>query len=306
MKTALGIDIGGTKIAYGLVDETGGVLKSGRIATQVGSPPEQTMNRLLAGIDNLLRETGIGWGLLTGVGIGAPGPLNPQEGRLINPGNLRGWERYNVVARLKQHYKGPVRMENDANCAALGEKCFGAAKPYDTFAYMTISTGIGGGLFVDGKLLSGRTGNAGEIGHLAIDPNGGECYCGQKGCLEYLASGTGIARRGTEVFGRPMRAEDVAAAYFAGDERAVRVMNDTFRYIGIGCVTLVNLFEPEAIVIGGGVSAIGEPLLRAVAGYVRQNSFHREAGNIPILRAKLTRDAGVAGAAALVFSIGDF
>lgn len=297
MKTVLGIDIGGTKIAFGPVNESG-VIKSRSIPT--GSSPDQTMDHLIYGIDILLRETGLQWGSLSGIGIGAPGPLNSKGGNLLNPVNLPGWENYNIVHRLKRIYQGLIRLENDANCAALGEKFFGAAKPFETFAYITISTGIGSGVFLNGKLLSGRTGNAGEIGHIAIEPNGGECSCGQRGCLEYLASGIGIARRGTLAFGRPIRAEDVVNAYHIGDKTAKRIMEDTFRYIGIGCVALVNLFEPDAIVIGGGVSNIGEPLFREVSDYVRRYSLNRESGAIPILQAELKKDVGVVGAAVLV------
>jgi glucokinase len=298
MKTALGVDIGGTKIAFGLVNDAG-VKASSSIPT--GEDPDESMERLAGAIGELLRENGWDWEDLNGIGVGAPGPLLPREGRLLNPPNLPGWANYPVVQKLKQVYPGRVRLDNDANCAALGEKYFGAARPFDTFAYITISTGIGSGLFAEGKLLSGRTGNAGEIGHIAIDPHAGECpSCGQRGCLEYLASGTGIARRGTAVYGRPMRAEEIVEAFRRGEEPAQRILEETFRYIGIGCVTLVNLFEPEAILIGGGVSQIGEPLFRAVSAYVNRYALHRQAGEIPILPAQLSQDVGVVGAAVLI------
>jgi glucokinase len=192
-------------------------------------------------------------------------------------------------------------LENDATAAALAEKWVGAARSAEHFVYITISTGIGAGIYSHGRLLTGATGNAGDIGHMVIDPASGICNCGQRGCFEYVASGTAIAREASSLLGRQVAAKEAFELALTGQDPAMeKLVHRVFDYIGIGCVTLINTFDPELLVIGGGVSQVGAPLFEAVSDYIMRNALNPSGRNTPVVPAALQQDAGLIGAAALV------
>jgi len=300
LQYAIGIDIGGTKTAIGLVDANGLVLARTTLPTDSASPSHM-VDEIAAATNKLLADAAIPAAKLQGIGLGAPGPLNTKRGIIAEPPNLRDWWGFPVVDAFRRHYDLPIAFENDATAAALAERWIGAAKHADHFVYVTISTGIGAGIFSHGRLITGSTGNAGDIGHIVIDPAAGLCPCGQRGCFEYIASGTAIARMASALVGRPVTAKEAFELALSGGNAAVEeLVRRAFRYIGIGCVTLINTFDPEMIVIGGGVSQVGAPLFDAVIGYVEQNALNPSGRKTAILPAALSQDAGLIGAAALV------
>lgn len=301
---AVGIDIGGTKIALGIVDDQGKVLIQKTVKTDLKRSAEEMINEIGRSVHQLFAESGLSERDCRGIGIGAPGPLNPKEGKLLCPPNLPNWEGFSVAEQLSQWVSLPIVMENDASAAALAEQWIGAGRNSKHFVYLTISTGIGSGVIVDGKLYTGFSGNAGDVGHMVIDPSQGTCKCGQRGCFEHIASGTAIARRASLLAGISLSTEAVFDMYVRGDTRMVSFIQQTFEYIGMGCVALINIFDPERIVLGGGVTLAGEPLFQAVQGYVSRYALNPSGRAVPIVPAHLDRHAGMIGAAALVLKPG--
>lgn len=299
MQYAVGIDIGGTKTAIGLVDSNGHVLAKTALTT--GASPSHMVDEVAAAVDQLIGDAGISTSSLLGIGIGAPGPLDTKQGIIAEPPNLRDWWGFPIVDSMMRYYSVPITFENDATAAALAERWVGAAKGIDHFVYITVSTGIGAGIFSHGRLLTGATGNAGDIGHIVIDPAVGTCPCGQKGCLEYVASGTAIARIASEIVGRQVTSKEAFELAFSGEDAAVKDLVDrVFRYIGVGCVTMINTFDPELIIIGGGVSQVGAPLFDAVTDYIKKHALNPSGRQTQVVPAALSQDAGLIGAAALI------
>ncbi len=302
MGVAVGVDIGGTKVALALVNEQGEISKQSKLKTDKSVEPAAMIQRIIEAIEQLLEEEELQADQISGIGIGSPGPLNSKAGVISCPPNLQNWKDVPIVEQVRGHFPVPVVLENDANAAAMAEKWLGAAQENQDFAYMTISTGVGAGLFADGKLLGGARGNAGDIGHTVVDPSYGQCPCGQKGCLEYIVSGTAIANRGSELAGETLTTEEVFQRYDQGDANIVPYIEDVFRLIGVACVTLINTFDPEKIVIGGGVSKVGEPLFAKVRDYVSQYALNPAGRETEVVPAQLDQNAGVVGAAGLILA----
>lgn len=300
MSIAVGIDIGGTKVAYGFVDELGTVLAKGSLKTDLTVAPGEMIIRIAEAVKQLAEQHKLPLETMKGIGVGAPGPLDTQSGKLTCPPNLKSWWDFPVVDSLKAQLLLPIKMENDATAAALAEKWLGAAQDSNHFIFITISTGIGAGIYLHGKLLTGATGNAGDAGHMIVDPAGGICSCGQAGCWEWIASGTAITRQATEILGRDVSSKEAFELAAQGDRQMSELINRVFTYIGMGCVSLINVLDPNKIVIGGGVSQVGEPLFAAVQSYVSKYALNPSGKNTAIVPAKLQQDAGLIGAAALI------
>jgi glucokinase len=295
---SIGVDLGGTKICTGVLDEQGTLLHSLEIPTLAEGGPDAVIARIRQTIDEVLDR--YAQDEIAGIGVGAPGPLNPHTGMVLGPPNLPGWDSIPLRDELRQMYSLPVYLENDANAAAVAEHRYGAGVGSRHMVYITVSTGIGGGVVIDGQVRQGAAGGFAEIGHTIVDPAGARCRCGNRGCLEAVASGTAIARMGSEVYQRPVTAEQVAEWAAAGDAKAQQVLDTAFRYLGIGLINVVNLFDPDLIVIGGGVARIGQPLFGALRQALRSNYFRKSYGmDVPIVPAQLGSKAGVIGAAAL-------
>lgn len=300
MNYFIGVDIGGTKTAIGLVTMDGEVRDKKVLPTDQSLPPFQMIDRITTSIEELVEVNNISVSQVVGLGIGAPGPLDAVEGMLTCPPNLPDWKAIPIVKKLKEKFPFPIYFQNDASAAALGEKWLGAAQGATNFLYMTISTGIGAGIVIDGKLYTGTRGNAGDIGHMVVDPSYGTCTCGQEGCLEWIASGTAISRLGSEVAGKQLTTAEVFKLYDDGYEKIVPMMEKVFTRLGMGCVSLINTFEPEMIVFGGGVSKVGETLLTPVNDYISNYALGPVGRNTKVVQAKLKDDIGIIGAAALV------
>lgn len=308
----IGVDLGGTKIAVGIVTEDGKILKKKKEKTKIQEGPGGIVNQML----NLTEDVSRGYLKdVKAIGIGAAGPLNTREGLLLCPPNLPNWENTQLISPFEKKFKVPTYLENDANAAALAELLFGAGKGCKNIVYLTISTGIGGGIIIDGKLYTGSNNNAGEVGHMAISKDGPLCGCGSYGCLEAFASGTAIARRSREYIIKEgvktkilsvaksvdeITAEDVFLAAKEGDSTAKFLVEEALNYLGIGIANICNIFNPEKVILGGGVTKVGNILFEKVKRIVNSRCFKPIAENVEILPAKLGDDVGIIGAAAVV------
>lgn len=287
----LGIDLGGTKIATAVVED--GVIKAReRVATpQTGFA--DVLDAMARTADRLLESQGP----IHAVGVGSPGPLDLASGTILFAPNIPGMENAPIVAGLADRLGRPVILENDANAAGYAEHLYGAARDLESSVYVTISTGIGGGLFVGDRVIRGANGVAGEIGHMTILPGGPVGGDGTDGSLEAIAAGRSIARDGTYVFGRPVSTEEVFALAQDGDAKALRIVDNAARFTGIGLANLVKVFDPEGFVIGGGMSQVGPFYLDRIVAAARE---YLPGWPTPrLLSAKLGTDAGVIGAAAV-------
>jgi glucokinase len=301
-RPVLGLDIGGTKIAAGVVDATGAVHGFLVAPTEAERGPEDGLARLFALGRMAVARSGIPWPDVEGVGIGCGGPLDSERGVLLAPLHLPGWEDVPIVNLAQGALDRPAVLDNDATAAAAGEHEYGAGRGTRNMVYLTISTGVGGGVVIDGRLYRGATGNGGELGHVTVDWRGRECRgCGRRGCLEAYASGTSIAERAREAGLNGMTAADVAAAARAGDPAAVRVWEETCEALASGVTSLANLFEPELVVLGGGVSRVGEQLLGPVRELVHAQVMEPPERKIGVVQAALGDSVGVVGAAAVAY-----
>jgi glucokinase len=236
------------------------------------------------------------------VGIGCGGPLDSSAGVLIAPLHLPGWTDVPIAELASAELGLPAVLDNDATAAAAGEHRFGAGRGTRNMVYLTVSTGVGGGVVLDGRVFRGSTGNGGELGHVTVDWNGRPCKgCGRRGCLEAYASGTSIAERAREAGMEVETASDVAAASRAGDAVAERVWEETLAALACGVASLANVFEPERVVIGGGVSREGDQLLGPVRERVKAEAIGPVAHSLEVVAAELGDTVGVVGAAAVAF-----
>jgi glucokinase len=313
----VGVDVGGTNIVVGTVPEDGSALHGrAKARTPVADGPDAVVAQVKAMVRRSLEQTAEslqGTDIeVVGVGIGSPGPLDTKRGVVLLTPNL-GWRDFPLRDRVSEAVELPATLDNDANCAILGEWWRGAARGADVVVGLTIGTGIGGGIVVNGEIFHGANDYAGECGHMSIDSTGRRCRCGNYGCLEAYASGTAIAERaieGIEV-GAETRLPDlvngdlsaitaqvVYDAAHEGDEYALEVIRDTARLLGTGVANLINIFNPEIVVICGGVTAAGERLFNPLRKEVALRAFKPAVEACRIVPGELTGTAGVFGAAA--------
>jgi glucokinase len=296
----IGIDIGGTTIKAGRVDEFGKVSAVAKAIT-----PAKDLDALLIAITGIVATLQADFGI-SAIGIGVPGLRNARTGIIQTAPHIPAIRGINLEQALQSKVKLPVVSENDANAGAYGEWSCGAGKGRNDVAYITLGTGLGCGLVLSGKLFRGTSGYAGEFGHTVVEPEGRPCACGAVGCLETRVSGKGIVQSAREAHfaeGTPFTAEDVYNAAIRGDKIAVNVFQETGRYLGIACSNLINLLNPEAIVIGGGVMASGDLLLGSAREEVTRRAFAPSAADCAILQSHLWPDAGIIGAAMLARDI---
>ena len=313
----LGIDVGGTKIAGGLVTLKGRMTTCMVVPTLAEKGREISLGQLYRLIERLLKLAG-GKENVRGIGICAPGPLNPTSGIVLNPPNLPGWRNVPLADLVRRRFGLPSLVENDANAAGLAEVLFGSAVGCRDAFYVTLSTGIGTGIIIDRKIYHGKNGVAGEGGHVVVDHRSPYlCGCGSRGCIEALASGPGMARRarvlleqehGAPSLLRTMTGGDlsrltpkmIADAAKHRDHVARTILDETAFYLGVWLGGMVSLLDPEAIVIGGGVSQIGKPLFDKIRATVPNFTINRQfVRGLPIVPAKLHTNVGVYGAASL-------
>ena len=306
----LALDIGGTKLAAGVVDGSGYVHSFHAGPSEPERGPENGLERLFELGTRAIADAGVD---VAAVGIGCGGPLDIERGVLLAPLHLPGWRDVPVAARARDAFGRPAALENDATAAAAGEHRFGAGAGTRHMVYLTVSTGIGGGVIVDGQLYRGAMGNGGELGHVTVDWKGRLCRgCGRYGCLEAYASGTSIGERAAEALQTADRqsilaaldrptAEDVAAAARDGDPLAVQLWDETVAALACGLTSIVNLFEPELVVLGGGVTRVGEQLLGPVRERVKADAVRPAGSPLAIVQSALGDHVGIVGAAAIVY-----
>jgi glucokinase len=315
-KLALGVDLGGTKIAAILATPQGEVVARRRQPTPAQEGPEAVIRSLKQTIYELKDAPGIASSQIIGIGISAAGIIDSKAGVVTTSPNLPGWQDIPLREIIQREFGWTTFLENDANSAALGEYYFGAARGIDNFIYITISTGIGSGIFINGQLYRGVSGAAGEAGHMSIKVDGPQCNCGNIGCWETLASGSALAREAVKQIEQGARtaiwelaqgdltqvtAEIVFQAAQQGDQLAQALISRLSYYLGMGLVNLVNIFNPELILIGGGVAEMGERLLQPAINLVKERAFSLSAEAVRIEKAQLGNDSGVLGATTLVW-----
>jgi glucokinase len=290
------VDIGGTKMAVALVSRDGDIINRSECPTE----PEKGFGQALNNVKRMLREAANSAGAaLEGIGVACPSPLDPFTGIIGDVGTLPGWQGGNLVTELASEFGVPVAVENDADAAALAEVTWGAARGSDRFIYITISTGIGGGVIFSGKLYRGANCTHPEIGHQIIDASGPLCYCRARGCWESLASGTAMAAwvREQQPNGPELTAEQICALAEQGDVLARRAVERQGHYLGLGLANLVTLFAPDTIALGGGVMKSSRLFLPQAEQIVRDICTQVPTANTRITLASLGSNTGIAGAA---------
>lgn len=305
-----GVDLGGTSVKLGLFDDEKKLCEKWEIATRMEDCGSHILDDIAGAVKAKMNEKGLSKSDVSGIGMGVPGAVT-SDGVINKCVNL-GWGVFNVEKALSEKTGGiPVKAANDANAAALGEYEAGAGKQYDSMVFITIGTGVGGGIIVNGRILTGQNGAAAEIGHLFVVSDAKEnCNCGKRGCLEQVASATGIVKQAVKLLNESseqsvlrnmsgISAKDVFDAAKAGDKLALQVAENTGYYLGVALSHAGCMLDPECFIIGGGVSNAGEFLLEKIRKNYRENVFHASR-NAKIERAVLGNDAGIYGAAYLI------
>ncbi len=304
-----GIDIGVTHVGLVIADYSSRVLHETEILFDINQPPDVGVKMIDAAFRGLVAQAGLSLNNLQSIGMGVPGPIIAEAGTVGAPPIMPGWDGYPIRSRFEALWGCPVALGNDAELGALGEWAYGAGRGERNLAYIKVGSGIGAGLLLDGHIYRGATGCAGEIGHITIQENGPRCTCGNRGCLEALAGGMALARRGCEAVQSGRRtqlagiepvesitARDVAAAARLGDLVAQQIVAEAGGYLGIAIADLVNLFNPNMVIVGGGVAQMGDLLLEPIRQAVRERSLRPAAQAVRITAATLGRRSSSVGA----------
>jgi glucokinase len=314
----LGVDIGGTKVAAGLVDASGKIICKGRAPMNAHGTAEEGLASVFAAMDDALKagRAALANLQIAGIGICSPGPLDPRTGVVINPPNLPCWRNFPLADEVSRKRGVRVLVENDANAAGLAEFLWGAGSGYRNVFYATLGTGIGTGLVMDGRIYNGRTGAATEGGHVTIDYRGPKCGCGKFGCIEAFASGPAIAARAQLVVATAgprgaklielaggkadaIHSEHVAAAWRAGDPLATEILAERMDLLTIWLGNIIDLLEPDVIVFGGGIGQLASEWFGHIRSKLPAWCIIKRGVEIPLLLARYVADSGIAGAAAL-------
>lgn len=304
----VGVDLGGTKISTALSDLEGKIINQTTIPTDAHEGEVPVLNRIINSIEKVVNDSAVSYEDIKGIGIGSPGPLDAKQGIIITTPNLP-FKNFNLVKPISEKFGVPVFLDNDANVAAIGEFMFGAGKGAENIVFFTVSTGVGGGAILNGKVYRGHTSNALEIGHMTVAPHGPRCNCGNVGCVEATSSGTAIAKRAHEALSTKVETSlrkyenvtsyEVFVEAAAGDPVAKDIIDDAINYLGIAVANAVSIFDPEYVIIGGGVSKAGDVVFDTVRKVVNKRCFKSMAESVKIVPAGLGTDAGLIGAVAL-------
>lgn len=309
----VGVDIGGTSIKVGVIDRDGNILKRGSVKTDVAGG----QHKIIADIGNLI------WSLIdtqdrdfVGIGIGCPGAINSATGTVDRAYNLN-WENVPLAEQLARHINKPIKVSNDANVAALGETMFGVGRMYSDTIFITLGTGVGGGIIIDNKLYEGNESKGAELGHMVLVVDGEQCTCGRRGCMEAYCSASALIRETKKAmtahpesamwkFSAKLDDVDGRTAFECskqGDKAAIEVVDYFVKYLGEGMLNFANIFRPQAIILGGGVCAQGDYLIYKLKNYCKDRNYgFYGTPRFDILTAQLGNDAGMIGAAGLIFA----
>lgn len=308
-KYVVGVDLGGTKIYTALVDLDGNMIKEKTVETLVAEGEQAVANRIMDTIEYVIED--IDKDLIKAIGIGSPGPLDVKKGIIVENSNLP-FKNFEIVKVIQERFELPTYLDNDANVATLGEFMFGAGKGSENMVYITVSTGVGGGAVLNGKLYRGSTGNALEVGHMTVSTEGPRCGCGNVGCAESFASGTAIGKRAKEAVTTNVAtalkkydnvtSKEVFIEASNGDRVAQEILNTALTYLGITVGNVITNFDPEKVVLGGGVINGGDIVIETVKKEVAARCLKPFVENCSIEKAILGGKAGVLGAAALAIT----
>ena len=308
----IGVDVGGTNVRMGIVTTEGKILKKIHYPTDISKEGLVLFESLLSKLKDFIKNQIKGTDHLIGIGIGTAGTIDIHRGIITDSPNLLNLKGFALKDFLKKRISYPIVIENDANAFTLGEGWVGAAKGSLHYCGLTLGTGVGGGIVINGEILHGADGMAGEIGHMVIDPEGPLCGCGGRGCLEVYASGTGIRQMALEMIGKEngegllkwcggdpekITSAKVYEAAQSGDSTARWIFNEMGRYLGLGLVNLIHLFNPERIVIGGKVSRAWDYFIQNAKETIEQRAMKGPREKVKILQAECGDDAGILGAA---------
>ncbi|MGB8476375.1 MAG: ROK family protein [Candidatus Acidiferrum sp.] len=313
---SLGVDIGGTKVAAGLVDAEGAIQFQTRVAMPARESAAEGFGAVQAAIEAVFAARPEARSSLLEIGICAPGPLDPATGVILNPPNVPCWRNFPLAAEVQRVFGFSARVDNDANAAALAEAIWGEGVGYRNVFYVTLGTGIGTGIVFDRRIYHGRTGSAAEGGHLTIDYRGPQCGCGKRGCIEALCSGPAIVRRTQERLAAStasnskvlalaggnmddVTAEVVAEAFRQADPLAAAILRETADYLAVWVGNIIDLLEPDVIVFGGGLAGLMSEFFGRIREQLPKWCVNQRFAEIPIVLARYGADAGIAGAAAL-------
>ena len=317
-KLYIGVDLGGTNVRSGLVDENGNMLALDKRKTLARQSEEAPVNQIVDSINDVIANCGVAISDIRGVGIGSPGPLSAKEGMILRAGNFPHWENFRLAAVLGERLGVDVFLQNDATVFALGEWWMGSGRGKDNFFVVTLGTGIGGGAVCGGKLLTGFNDNACEIGHTTIDYNGPQCWCGQKGCLELYSSATGLVRMTlealinehvesslTEFRTKPdeLSSEIIYNAARDGDAFAGDIFDKAGYLLGIGIVNAQNILNFETVAVGGGLARAGDLILDPARRALSERLFPSYSSEVTIVPAENPGEAAILGAVKLVIDM---
>lgn len=309
----IGIDLGGTNIAAGLVNEEGKIILKDSVPTLREREYNEIIKDMAMLSLKLIKDAGIDISEVKSIGIGAPGTPDNKNGILVYANNLK-FRNVPIRAEMQKYINLPVYIDNDANCAALAESVAGAAKGYENSITITLGTGIGGGIVIGGKVYPGFNGAAGEVGHIVIEPKGKMCTCGRRGCWEAYGAATSLIEQTQEAAKQnpeslinklvdndlsKINAKTAFDAAKQGDKTGLEVVDQYIKYVAEGLVDLINVFTPEVIVVGGGVSKEGEYLLKPLREYIAKDVYAKDVPQTQIKAATMGNDAGIIGAAML-------
>ncbi len=316
MAKRIGIDVGGTNVKIALVDDNGKIIYSNSVPTYAKMGYEYTVNNIKQAIKDLMKETNTTPSDIEGIGFDFPGQVDCKTGVVKLAPNIPGWVNVPIAQMIEDEFHIPTRIDNDVRCAALGELKFGAGRGCENFICITVGTGIGSGIVINGKVVRGATNAAGELGHIKLQMNGGPiCGCGDTGCLEAFASGPAIVAMAQEYIkgGKSTKFREMAAveggeitpymvakAAEEGDPVAKRIFEIVGEYIGIGLTSVINLLNPERVIIGGGVAESGELLLGPIRKIIKERAMVVAGNAVEIVPAQLGNSAGVIGASMLI------
>ncbi len=319
-----GIDVGGTNIKIGFVDDLGEIVAKTKFPTQPAKSPEVAIEQTKLGLDKLLETTQFDWSDVAAAGLGTPGPMDISQGTILTPVNLPGWHNFPICDQLSKALEKPVTFSNDANAAGFGEYWVGGGQEYDSMVLLTLGTGVGGGIIIDDLSIEGANSHGAEVGHIVIDtgPDARMCGCGQRGHLEAYASATALVQRTIEAMGEPetgkqtllrqrigeaspLSALMVSEAATEGDEFAISMVRETARYLGRGIDLLAHIIDPAAFILGGAMNfggsstVLGKQFLSDVKNEVTKRVFPVLGQKLVVDFAKLGSEAGLVGAAGL-------
>ncbi|MCA9766979.1 MAG: ROK family glucokinase [Carnobacterium sp.] len=317
-KKLIGIDLGGTTVKLAILTETGEIQKKWSVLTDISEEGSKIVPSIVDSINEHIERYNMSKDDFIGIGMGSPGTVDRKNGTVVGAYNLN-WKTMQPVKKLVEAGTGiPFAIDNDANVAALGERWKGAGENEDNMAFLTLGTGVGGGIVAGGDLLHGIVGAAGEVGHITVDPEGYVCTCGKNGCLETVASATGVVRLARDFAdkyagesklklaiddGQLITAKDVFEFAKKNDELALIVVDKVAFYLGLACGNIANILNPSTIVIGGGVSNAGQFLIDKIRNYFNTFTFPAVQNSCEIRLAQLGNDAGVIGASSLIKEI---